>query len=587
LVLKKKFLSQSKKDIQNLKDKMLDESFKVRETVNERKTKRGRLDKSLLLDEEDPIYSNKLRNKINGCKEWNINRFKKNKWWSEKYKDLGVDFNNLEIRKPQIQKYQKNPKICQSLYCPHCRKFVSKLYEDKILTYTEERLSPKPYTNDDFLHLTVFMGLSKFDYSSLNKMIRDDEIKWRRIRRRLNKLPIHKNPFIESVYEFELVDWTFLDNSEGSDFKKKQIKQMLLNERDKGNKVGRKFLFVHSHCITNLSIEEVKEVFKDEYFIGDKPLIKTDKDCGIFIQKFNKNKTLSQNIEKLTSYPFKDPYRYKHSFRGSDFKNGEYFEEEDLSKLVRIYQKIQKRSWRGLFRSVNHLISSDLIKYKRLFPKNHRIWEEDLFTKDLKNNQKVELERVWVVDKIGNCYTEGWNVNSFFPKGFETDIINRQRKIIGRIYFTHPQHHWLRIYKNQYENLQPIKTKVRLKVEEFYYPKEYRVLKRDEFIHFRNGIFGIQYFKDYEKGLNVGDVLKHIDFDKSLIPSSIDNPYSFFTDDMDYRWREILKWDRDRQNRYFVKKFRQNKLKNQSNKSESTVDDDFDPSSYFESLKDN
>ena len=57
--------------------------------------------------------------------------------------------------------------------------------------------------------------------------------------------------------------------------------------------------------------------------------------------------TLDENIDKLSSYPFKDPIRFKHSFVGNDYrgsneKNYEFFEYEELSQLINIYKQFKR-----------------------------------------------------------------------------------------------------------------------------------------------------------------------------------------------------------------------------------------------------
>ena len=99
--------------------------------------------------------------------------------------------------------------------------------------------------------------------------------------------------------------------------------------------------FVQFHSISNLTKSEIDFVFEKEYFIGSKPLIKTNKNNGLYVQNFNTKQSLEKNIDKLTSYPFKNPYRFKHSFKGSDYKNGEYFELDELSEMIILYDKLQ------------------------------------------------------------------------------------------------------------------------------------------------------------------------------------------------------------------------------------------------------
>ena len=303
-----------KDHLNRILDLSLDQLRNDRETVDQQRFKKNRIQKSLFQSDD---YGYKLGQKIKNCKKQ-------------------TDDNKSEV--------------CQSLWCPNCRKTVSDLYFKKITN----RISDQSYQNKDFKHISGYVGLCNLDFDQLNKMIKDDgTYNWRKIRRRFDQLESNKNKFIESIYEFELVDWTFLQRSIGSDYKKKQIKQMMEFHRSNGDQLDNKFLFVHYHSITNLTKKEIRTVCGNNYYFNEKPLIKTDQLSGLFVQRFYETNPLPYNLTKLTSYPFKNPYRYKHSFIGSDHKNGEYFEEEDLSKLISIYQKIQKRSWRGLFRSVN------------------------------------------------------------------------------------------------------------------------------------------------------------------------------------------------------------------------------------------
>jgi hypothetical protein len=223
---------------------------------------------------------------------------------------MGIPIDVFNDVKGYVGKYINNKRVCQSLWCPHCRKFVSKMYEQRVIDRLSERLLPSPYTNDHFHHLSGVLGVCDVDEKEVLKLISGDTNRWRRIRYRVNTLIEPKDcPFIESVYEFELVNWTFLRNSTGSDFKKKQIQQILNHQRYRGSK----FLFVHFHSITNLTRDQIEEVFRQEYFVGTDPLIKTNPKTGLYVQSFHKTKTLTENIKSLCSYPFKDPHRFKHS----------------------------------------------------------------------------------------------------------------------------------------------------------------------------------------------------------------------------------------------------------------------------------
>ena len=83
-------------------------------------------------------------------------------------------------------------------------------------------------------------------------------------------------------------------------------------------------------------------------------------DCGLYVRKFIKNKEFDKNLKTLTNYPFKDVYRFKYSFRGSDYKNGEYLNKEELGKLISVYDELGGRGYRGLFREVDNFKKFDI-----------------------------------------------------------------------------------------------------------------------------------------------------------------------------------------------------------------------------------
>lgn len=260
-------------------------------------------------------------------------------------------------------RYLNPTKHCQSLWCKQCRKVAGKTFKGRIIDRLGKRLLNGSYQNDDLKHITAAVGVCDFTVEDVQRLVSSDDDRWRRIRYRLQKLvPISASPFLECVYEFELVDWAALESStdKASVYKKRQMRQLIQWCRPSGDKV----VFVHFHGITNLDLDQLKAVFSDEYWVNGKPLIKTHPSIGLYVQRLHKDKSLEDNLEKLTSYSFKSAYRYKHSFIGSDYTNGEYISPSDLSKLVTLYQVLQKRNWRGLFRSASNKIADEIGQYK-------------------------------------------------------------------------------------------------------------------------------------------------------------------------------------------------------------------------------
>ena len=463
--------------IEELIEKSLDIQKSVREVDTDRISRRKRIEKSLLLSDDKECHS--IFGRIENCKKFQKKRRKGDRFYEGHSNVNGEPLNPFTDVPKYVGGYINNKDVCQSLWCPNCRKFLSKMYENKIRQRLTERLLPSEYTNDDFHHISGVLGVCEVDEKEVLKLISDDTNRWRRIRYRVNTLIKPKDcPFIESVYEFELVNWTFLRSSSLSDFKKKQIQQLIEHQRFRGSV----FLFVHFHSITNLSKEQITEVFRDEYFVGDKPLIKTNKENGLFVQKFHSKQTLEKNIEKLCSYPFKDPHRFKHSFRGSDYLNGEYFEYEELSQLIKVYQKVQKRSWRGLFRTVEHPLSVEYLKYKKWFPSDHRMWGQYVKFDGgevIPKTNRIQLDPVWIVDEDGDVYTEGWDPNKYFRFGLTYNLIQPHRTKIGYKKITTDYEEF--VVPNYREDKPPSIVPIPIRLEQFYYPNEFNLLKKEQF----------------------------------------------------------------------------------------------------------
>jgi len=264
----------------------------------------------------------------------------------------------------KIYRLDKFDAMCGNVYCPRCRqqlhinhsrsvhtlisnseinityRNLDSLLDDDVETIIER--DKTELTNDDLFHLTAVVGICKPTIEEVKNLIKCDKNNWNKIRRNIN-LYKDRPLWIEAIYEMELVNWKYLQYADESDYKKKQIKQLI---KSSGNNLFNKepFIFLHFHSVTNIPKELLKSVFRDYYFIDGKPLIKTNKEIGCYVQKFHNNKTLMDNVWKVTSYPFKDALRYKHSYIGNDYTNGEPFTDDEICMMVQLYDQIKPKS---------------------------------------------------------------------------------------------------------------------------------------------------------------------------------------------------------------------------------------------------
>jgi len=281
----------------------------------------------------------------------------------DKVKDslLCEEVNNVELWEKFNSCGYGREKKCGLFWCKRCREVVSRVYESKVRHCIDSYRDwlGMEVGNDDFNMLSGVLGLNRLDSNEIVDSIVSDRNRWKRIKRRMDK--IGRPIFILSVYEFELVNGLFLMNSVGRDneFKKKMVRQLV--DRDSSNRfrLNDVYVFSHFHSISNLTEYELNNVCKKEFYVNDSKLNKT-MDCGLYVRKFIKNKEFDKNLKTLTNYPFKDVYRFKYSFRGSDYKNGEYLNKEELGKLISVYDELSGRGYRRLFREVDNFKKFDI-----------------------------------------------------------------------------------------------------------------------------------------------------------------------------------------------------------------------------------
>ena len=274
------------------------------------------------------------------------------------------------------QSYHHGKKSCGSPYCPSCRNFISHIHYSNIKARLHEasidvvfRRNPEIITgeletvfidnyeepsNNDHLHITGVLGLSSPEVSSVKRLLNQDKLTWNKIRSNINHFQ-DRALWVEIAYEFEIVNWRYLINAPESDYKKRQIRQLLDANEDKSLR-NKPFVFVHFHGITNIPKPDLQTVFKDYYHHNGQRLIKTHNPTGLFVQRLHSTKTIDQNIRKISSYPFKQALRFKHSFIGSDHTSGELMTPDELATMVHLYDQIKgKDSYnKSLFRSATN-----------------------------------------------------------------------------------------------------------------------------------------------------------------------------------------------------------------------------------------
>ena len=232
---------------------------------------------------------------------------------------------------------------CESNWCKDCRNSISESYYSTLTRHSADYGTG----NTDYLHVTALIGLCDVSVAGVNQLLKEDEARWRRIRGRKHG----RDFYFDVIYELELINWRYLSSATyGSEKKKEQMAQLRYTQ---GNFFTDVSLLVHWHGITNAPRESLDGIMKDDYFLGGKAFkerIHKTHTSGLYVQSLHEGKSLDENLKKIASYPFKDSFRFKHSYQGSDYKSGEPFSRDELGKLVEVYQEIQGRKRKRLRR---------------------------------------------------------------------------------------------------------------------------------------------------------------------------------------------------------------------------------------------
>lgn len=499
------------KTLQNLLDKSFEYLNEDREVDFEGLTKRERVSQSLQTIDNKSSWS--LYDKIIKCRDFQKTRRYKDRVFNSTYGPIEIpdpysntgwrEYDPFRDDQSYIEKYTKRKEVCQSLWCPNCRKFITELHRKRV---TDRLKNPNvTYTNEDFRHITGVLGISSVNEKDLKKLLKSDAKRWERLRYRLrSKIPTHRFPFIEIAYEYELVNWTFLRGSKnGSEHKRSQIRQLKKYHSEVNDEL---FIYAHWHGVTNLTPKELETVFDDEYFIDGEPLVKTNKFTGLYIQRFrspekgtSSQKTLEDNLTKICRYPFKDTTRFKHSFIGSDYKNGEPMGPYELGALITVYQNVQGRNWTSLLKSVDNPKSEEIRENALRYPPDHTVWKHLPHLSDSDISQPPIM-----VNEEGIAFQYGWNPEWLMEDSpMYYDLIQMVERATGKVKSPYKV-----LYKgvpkgespsasgvnNMRETFEQRTVRKPITLRDLYFPKETGYLGRGEYFDWKHldvWVFGI------------------------------------------------------------------------------------------------
>ncbi|WP_201401570.1 hypothetical protein [Kaistia sp. 32K] len=221
---------------------------------------------------------------------------------------------------------------CGSTYCATCRRELGETSRRRITDYLLQTFKgDEAAIREEVRHVSGLIALTTMNQNCVIAAIEDGRKIFRKLRRGRPWL------WIEGAYELELVSlghWRKM-NAENSAVKKEQILALLDSAPNRSElEAADTLVLVHWHVLmaniyktdpSKPRMRSALDVLKSEYGQHSRQL---------YVQKLHASKNIEDSMAKISSYAFKDQYRFKYSFEGNDFENGEYIDDKNLGEFI-------------------------------------------------------------------------------------------------------------------------------------------------------------------------------------------------------------------------------------------------------------
>jgi hypothetical protein len=213
-------------------------------------------------------------------------------------------------------------RLCGQVYCSSCRDKAAQGLNDRVSKRIQKKYEndPEKY-REQLRHTTILCDLVDFDLSSVKQSVSQARKDINAFKRRF------KDVWFQGAFEFELID---LDKLRVWDGENQVKKETLEKMTDKGGNL----ILVHFHGMMDLNGTD-EQVVKD--WIGQRW---NNHHRQTHIQRIWKGQSLDEMSWKVSSYCFKNRVKDNMTFIAKGFEQGDYFSNDDLSTLIKIYDGV-------------------------------------------------------------------------------------------------------------------------------------------------------------------------------------------------------------------------------------------------------
>ena len=233
--------------------------------------------------------------------------------------------------------------VCSSLWCPRCRHRAAKGLETRLLEYVKGEFGcDHVAARERLVFVTPLFGLcSVHDARRVKGILREARKDLKALKRAFPEV------WYQGAFELELIDFRALMTSEGANQVKRRTIADMLGWRAECAETRQLFCYtplvlIHTHFLMDLKgadRERVGEWFRGRY----------DKSPHqIHIKGIRSEQSLEELCWKVGSYGFKDRVQFNMTFESQGYRDGGYFSDKELGRLVLLHDNLRCNGFKSL-----------------------------------------------------------------------------------------------------------------------------------------------------------------------------------------------------------------------------------------------
>lgn len=235
--------------------------------------------------------------------------------------------------------YCRRGSVCSSLWCPRCRHRAAKGLKTRLKEHLHRAFGDDhEAARQRLVFITPLFGIaSVLDAKRVRSVISEARKNLKALNRACdNRL------WMQGAFELELLDFKKLMEWKGGNQVKRDTIVAMMEWKGEKLSLYTPLILIHAHMLCDLNGCNLKDV---NYWLASR-YNKTPRQ--IHSIGIKAEQTIDDLCWKVGSYPFKDRVQFNMTFESQDYRNGGYFNNFELSKLMLLHDQICRNGVKNL-----------------------------------------------------------------------------------------------------------------------------------------------------------------------------------------------------------------------------------------------